>query len=268
MRRSVISITPTKPVKDAAGLMVKHGTRRLPVIRPGTGKPVGMLRSRDIVDFLGGGEKHNIIRVKFKGNFYSAIKEPVRSIMSSDFPRGNSFMSIVDAARILLQTGAGGMPILDREGRIEGMVSERDFISYTPSVTGTPVSYYMARHVVTAEPRLSIGEASRRMIAWGVRRLPVTRGRELVGIVTTVDILRYFGTSKVFEYMRSQKVDEILSVPVREIMTKDVIKVTPETDVGEVAALMRERGCGGIPVVSGNSLVGIITERDLLRLLV
>jgi CBS domain-containing protein len=39
-------------------------------------------------------------------------------------------------------------------------------------------------------------------------------------------------------------------------------------DAGEAAALMREKGCGGLPVVSDGLLVGIITEHDLLRLLV
>ena len=48
-------------------------------------------------------------------------------------------------------------------------------------------------------------------------------------------------------------------------MTSDVT-MAPETDLGEVAGLMRERGCGGLPVVAGDELVGIITEHDLLEL--
>jgi CBS domain-containing protein len=267
-KKPVVTIAPTTSVKDAAGLMVKRGVRRLPVMQSGTRKPIGMLRSRDLVNFLGGGVKHDIIRVKFRGNFYSAMNERVRSIMLSDFPRGNVYMSLADAARILLQTGVGGIPVLDGEGRLEGMISERDFIAFAPATMGAPVSYYMVRHVVTGEPELSIKEAAHRMISWGVRRLPVVRGRELVGIVTTVDVLRYFGTGRVFKYMRSGQMEEVLSVPVQEIMTEDVVKVTPETDVGEAAALMREKGCGGLPVVSENALVGIITERDFLRLLV
>jgi CBS domain-containing protein len=59
-----------------------------------------------------------------------------------------------------------------------------------------------------------------------------------------------------------------MSVGVEEIMTREVIRATPEMDVGEAAEIMRERGCGGLPVVSGEELVGIITEHDLMRLLV
>lgn len=267
-RKTVITIPPTMRIKDAAELMVERKVRRLPVTDPGTQKLIGMLRTRDIVDFLGGGDRHKIVQVKFKGNFFAAVNEPVRSIMSGDIVYGTADMSIMDVAKILLAKGAGGVLILDETAKIVGIVSERDFISYVPSITGATVSYYMARHVVTAEPELPIQEAARRMVSRGFRRLPVVRGRELVGIVTSVDILRYFGTGKVFEYMRSQRMDEAMAVGVQEIMTKDVLKVAPETDVGEAAGLMREKGCGGLPVVSGDTLVGIITERDLLRLLV
>jgi CBS domain-containing protein len=105
------------------------------------------------------------------------------------------------------------------------------------------------------------------MISKGVRRLPVVRFRELVGIVTSVDILKYFGTSKMFEYMATGRVDEAISMGVETIMTRDLLTVTPRTDIGEAAHLMVERGCGGLPVVEGDELVGIITERDMLELL-
>ncbi len=267
-RKQIITITPTAPVKDAAQTMVRRGVRRLPVVRTGTKNLEGMLRSRDIVDFLGGGEKHNIIKTKFNGNFYAAMNEPVKIIMIKEFPSGNIYMSIEDAAKLLLKSGFGGVPILDKDEQMQGLVSERDFVAYVPAEVGTSVDYYMVRHVATVGPETPIVEASRRMVSWGVRRLPVVLGRVLVGIITTVDILNYFGTSKVYEYMRSQNMDDVLNVPVQEIMTKEVLKVAPETDVGEAAAIMRERGCGALAVVAGTSLVGIITEHDLLRLLV
>ena len=266
-RKPVITIPPTTRIKNAAEIMVNHKVRRLPVTDPGTQKLMGILRTRDIIDFLGGGDKHKIVQVKFNGNFFAAINEPVRTIMSGDIVFGTVDMSIMDVVKILLDKGVGGLPILDETEKIVGVVSERDFVSYVPAATGIPVSYHMVRHVVTAEPTLPIREAARRMISRGFRRLPVTHGRELVGIVTSVDILRYFGASKVFEYMRSQRMDEAMAVGVQEIMTRDVLKVAPETDVGEAAGLMREKGCGGLPVVSGDELVGIITEHDLLRLL-
>ena len=48
-------------------------------------------------------------------------------------------------------------------------------------------------------------------------------------------------------------------------MTRNVITVTPDTDVAEVARLMLEKRISGVPVVENNAPIGIITESDLLR---
>src|SRR5690606_20711249 len=48
-------------------------------------------------------------------------------------------------------------------------------------------------------------------------------------------------------------------------MSTPVITVEPQTPVVEVAALLRERRIGGVPVVLGNELVGIVTAKDLLH---
>ncbi|KUO41111.1 MAG: hypothetical protein AVW06_04685 [Hadesarchaea archaeon DG-33-1] len=266
-RRNVITTPPTTRIKDAAELMVKHKVRRLPITDPGTKRLIGILTTRDIVNFLGGGEKFKIIQNKFRGNFLAAVNDQVRTVMSEKVVHGTSDMSIADVAKLLLKTGIGGAPIVDEHGHVVGMVSERDFAAYVPTFAGTNVSYYMTRNVVTAEPELQIREAARRMISRGVRRLPVVRFLELLGIVTSVDIMRYFGTSKMFGYMATGRVDEAISMGVETIMTRDLLTVAPETDVGEAARLMVDRGCGGLPVIERDELVGIVTERDMLELL-
>jgi CBS domain-containing protein len=51
---------------------------------------------------------------------------------------------------------------------------------------------------------------------------------------------------------------------VRELMTKQPMTVEPDTTLGEVATLMKQEDCGSIPVVEGNRLVGIVTDRDIV----
>jgi CBS domain-containing protein len=51
---------------------------------------------------------------------------------------------------------------------------------------------------------------------------------------------------------------------VKEVMTKKLITVTPDTPVREIAELMLKHKIGGVPVVEGEKLVGIITEEDLI----
>ncbi len=52
---------------------------------------------------------------------------------------------------------------------------------------------------------------------------------------------------------------------VHEIMTRDVLAVEPTTRLPEAAARMHERGVGAVVVVESGRLVGIFTERDVLR---
>lgn len=57
-------------------------------------------------------------------------------------------------------------------------------------------------------------------------------------------------------------------VPVRDVMSKDVKVVRPDSSVKEVVATMNKFDIGSIIVVQGNRPVGIITERDILRRIV
>ncbi|MGC8816218.1 MAG: CBS domain-containing protein [Candidatus Hadarchaeum sp.] len=266
-KKPVVSVTQTMRIKNAVDLMVKEGIRRLPVTEPGSKRLVGVVRTRDILEFLGGGEKFNIIKVKFGGNFLAAINEPVRVVMERDLTYGTSRMSITEVARLILDKGVGGVPILDDDGKIVGIVSEHDFLRFVPEETGAKVSYYMSRHVVTAESSFRILDAARTIVSRGFRRLPVLSGGRLVGIVTSMDILRYLSSNRIFDHLSSERFEDAMSISVGEIMTREVVKAAPEMDVGEAAGIMHQRGCGGLPVVSGEELLGIITEHDLMRLL-
>jgi acetoin utilization protein AcuB len=55
---------------------------------------------------------------------------------------------------------------------------------------------------------------------------------------------------------------------VKEIMTKKVIAVTPETPIAEAARLLLNRRIGALPVLKNEKVVGIITETDMIRALI
>ena len=52
---------------------------------------------------------------------------------------------------------------------------------------------------------------------------------------------------------------------VREIMTRSVVSVSPDTPVSELAELLIERRISAVPVIEGDALVGIVSEADLLH---
>jgi CBS domain-containing protein len=125
----------------------------------------------------------------------------------------------------------------------------------------------MSERVVTALPKTTIFEAEKTMASLGFRRLPIVSDGKVMGIVTVMDIIRFFGCGDVFRHLRSGTIIQVLETPALEIASKDVWMVGPEMDVGAAAKVMREKDVGALPVVRGGVLVGILTERDFFKII-
>jgi len=120
---------------------------------------------------------------------------------------------------------------------------------------------------VTALPRTTIFEAEKTMATQGFRRLPIVADGKVVGIITSMDVIRFFGSGEVFKYLRSGTIIQVLNNPALQIATKAVTTVEPDLDVGQTAKIMREKNIGAMPVVKNERLVGIITERDFFKII-
>ncbi len=89
-----------------------------------------------------------------------------------------------------------------------------------------------------------------------IRHIPVVDGdKNLVGIVSIRDLLAHLTVAGASHF-----------VPIKEVMHKNVVTVSPDTSVKEVARILLERNIGCVPVVSAGKLQGIISERDFLNL--
>lgn len=130
------------------------------------------------------------------------------------------------------------------------------------------VSMWMSSPAVTASHDTLLPEARRLMQVRSIRRIPVIDADgSLVGIVTEGDINRV-SDSKDTDVRAYNLYHRAGDLPIREIMTRPVHSVGPDTPILEVAQLMLEHRIGGIPVVDGRQVIGIITESDLFRLIV
>lgn len=122
---------------------------------------------------------------------------------------------VIDAANLMLQHHISGLPVVDRAGKLIGIVSEGDFIRRSEIGTqrkrgrwlkfllgrGQSASEFVHEHgrkveeIMTAHPRTvtedaPLEEAVQLMERHNVKRLPVMRGDVLVGILTRIDLLR------------------------------------------------------------------------------
>jgi CBS domain-containing protein len=267
--RDVVQIPPTMTIMGAVKTMVKYRFRRLPVSDPGTNRLMGVVTVMDVVNFLGGGEKAQIIENKHRGNLLSAINEEISSIMEEDVITLHEGDSINEVIQMMLKGNVSGFPIVNDENKVIGIVSERDFISLVANIiTGKKVVDFMSHDVVSVRPDTRVEDAARVMILNDFRRLPIVREGVMIGVVTTSDIVNYLGSGEVFEKLVTGNMHEALGVPIKAIAREVPINVEPDLDLGEAAELMIAHEVNVLPVIVDGAFTGIITERDLLSAIV
>lgn len=116
------------------------------------------------------------------------------------------------------------------------------------------VQQMMSSPVVHVAPDDSVADALRAMIDRDIGAVVVVDDGRPVGVFTERDVSR-----------RILDDDELLVRRVGDVMSAPVISVTPTDEVVFIFGLMTDRRIRRLPVVEGDRLVGIITERDLLR---
>jgi CBS domain-containing protein len=228
----------------------------------------GIVTATDIVEYLGGGQKFEIIQQKFGGNFFKALNEPIKLIMTQKVVSIKTSAKISEAIEKMKESNLGGLPVVDEKDCLKAIVTERDIaVLFAERTSGFTVAQLMSEKVVTALPKTTIFEAEKTMTTQGFRRLPIVSDGKVMGIVTTMDIIRFFGCGDVFKHLQSGTMIQVLETPALEIASKNVSTVEPETDVGQAAKVMREKDIGAVPVVKNGRLVGIFTERDFFKII-
>lgn len=132
---------------------------------------------------------------------------------------------------------------------IEKIINEiREF--YIPLLKAKDIMSSPVRTILSNEP---IEKVYRIMIQTGHNGFPVIEKDELIGIVTKKDIEKAINHG-------------IGKNPVKEIITKNIISVSPEDSIEKIRHIMIENGIGRVLVIDNNNiLIGIITRSDLIK---
>ncbi|WAA13713.1 CBS domain-containing protein [Fervidibacillus halotolerans] len=114
------------------------------------------------------------------------------------------------------------------------------------------VADIMSRDVKVCSYFDSIFDAAKKMKKFDIGSLPVVDGNRLIGIITDRDLV-----------IRGMAEQLPLSTKVEQLMTTDVKTVLKNQGVEEVAELMAEEQIRRVPVVEGETLIGIVSLGDL-----
>lgn len=139
----------------------------------------------------------------------------------------------------------------------------RDFFTRSRSAAPTsevniiasrPVAALMTENPLTTPPSTSIREAARLMQAHEISSLLIVDQERLLGILTLKDIVK-----------KTVATGQSGEQPVAEIMTKAPLTLPPTAIGSDVLHLMIEKGIAHIPIISGDKLLGIVSQTDLTR---
>jgi CBS domain-containing protein len=118
------------------------------------------------------------------------------------------------------------------------------------------VADVMAFRIVKVSPEDPVRVAIARMLEENVGSVAVCDGERLAGIFTERDVLRLTSEGPDFDEVR-----------VGDVMTTQLVTVSPEDDILDAARLMGERKIRHLPVLEGENLLGMVGIREVVRVL-
>ena len=158
----------------------------------------------------------------------------VRDVMTMEVATVRPTASLKEIARLLARLGVSGVPVVDDEGAVLGVVSEGDILVKERAPTEAPRSFFRIRKptehakaaaetaaeamtspAIVIGPERPVSVAAKLMLEHAVNRLPVVAEGRLVGIVTRADLIRAFGRpdSELEREIRAEVLDRALWVP-------------------------------------------------------
>jgi CBS domain-containing protein len=120
------------------------------------------------------------------------MAETIRDVMTSDVRTCSADSTLIDAATIMRQDDIGDVLVVKEDGTLCGIITDRDIVVRALAdgrdPTTTRIDDVCTHDLVSVAPDSWIGEAVELMTRHAVRRLPVTDGGKLVGVVSIGDL--------------------------------------------------------------------------------
>lgn len=277
-----ITLEPDSSLGEARTAMLTYSTDRLVVVTRNC-RPIGIITEKDIVRLLDryGSrlqlDKIKLERVMSKRNLITACEES----------------SLSSCARLMLDNSVSSVIITDDKDLLKGICTKINVTSaYARHCAGRHlVADFMTKKIVTVTPDETLDKILLLMVDNNVSRVVVveTKNQMPIGIITERDLAPlsavadpYFNrfTRGAFsaKYFRpgQTRISSVAPLGIksiflaRDLMKRDPIMITKDSDLADAARIMIRNGIGGLPVVDsidGANLVGIITKTDVTRAL-
>ncbi len=248
--KKIVTIDVDRNLRDALKLMRKNRISRLLVTD--NDKIVGIITERDIADRLGFWKERKI----------SDAHIHVSAACSYNLLTIDANASLGTAAELMLRRKISSL-LVTENGKPIGILTKTDLIKSLRNIK-VLVEKYMSKNTFSLYVGATLLEARKLMFERGVKRVPILLKDKIVGIVTEADIANALGAFR--KLAEGKQWDEKLKkINVEEVMSKEVLCVSPNDSLAKVVEIMLRENISGLPVVENEKLVGIITKTDLIK---
>jgi len=192
----------------------------------------------------------------------------VRNIVDEPKIVLNPNFSVREAVENMLKVDEWYAPVVDEKGNFIGIFEIdsviREFCSRNILINNKPVKEIMTENVIYVNEDDELSTVFYKMLKHQYAGLPVVnKKKRVVGIITQHDLLKSGFTRLQLESERS---GGYRSIKAKDIMSTDIVKVSPTVTVGEVAKLIVDRDIGRVIVVDKeNKLLGIVDREDIVK---
>lgn len=243
MTKDPVCIEATDTVSKVRSIMRKYGYRALPVLEEG--KLSGIISRGDVLRVTS--SKTNIF---------------IKGIMNENIVSASPDDDVISVTRDMTKAGIRQVPVVN--GKLLGIISSMDILNafvtkgYMPSKK--MISDIMTKKVVCCEPDEEISKIWDKMYSSGFSGFPVVKNKEVIGMVTRMDILKR-GYARI-----SKESGKIRNTTVNRVMRTPAVTVRPTTDIRDAAEMMVRKKIIRLPVVDNSKkIVGIVDIEDILR---
>jgi len=266
MHPQAVTIHPHRSLPDAVVTMRTLDVNRLPVVMDG--ELVGLLTQAEVVrnlpplhDGLSPWEftyRAGMVRVS------EVMCRPVLTVLEGS--------PLEDAVRVMLDRRVGGLPVLNDDGALVGMLTRGDVLQALLGARAEAwgvVDLHMSSPAITVTPDLPVRDAAARLRITKLRVLPVVQDGRLEGVLHEVDL------HAALERASSGHGETLLGerfflegLRVADLMRHESVGVHGGMSLRDAVVAMRRAGVYGLPVTDdAGRLLGVLTVSDVLRAL-
>ncbi|MCA9954574.1 MAG: DUF190 domain-containing protein, partial [Anaerolineales bacterium] len=216
------------------------------------------------------------------------LSQPVQDVMRTAVVSVLPHTSAAEIVALLLQKGYRSLPVVDENGRLQGIITDGDLLRRTQLATrldlqatlptadwqqqladlrdqGQTAVSLMSQPVITIAAAAPLRQAVQQMVTHDLKRLPVVdQDGRLAGWISRVDILQQIEYHQ--PIVEAEQEQPQPGKTIRDVMYADVPTVPPHATLEQVLqALEKNRRRRAVVVDETRQVLGIITDGDLLR---